>query len=48
MMRDRQFPWLCHQIVLVELVLMRAEHRKRTVNGKWHDPSLPLNFTNFG
>jgi hypothetical protein len=34
MIRNRQFPWLSHQIVLMELVLMRAVRRKPTVNGE--------------
>jgi hypothetical protein len=34
MMRNRQFPWLSHQIVLKALVLMRAVRRKPTVNGE--------------
>ena len=32
--RDRQFPWLCHQVVLVKFVLMRAVCRKRTLYGE--------------
>jgi hypothetical protein len=34
MMRNRQFPWRSHQIVLMALVLMRAVRRKPTVNRK--------------
>jgi hypothetical protein len=35
MIRIRQFPWLTHQIVLMELALMRAERRKPTVSWKY-------------
>jgi len=32
-----QLPWLIHQVVLMELVPMRAVRRKQTVNGN-NDP----------
>jgi hypothetical protein len=32
--RNRQIQRLNHQVVLVELVLMRDLHRKQTVNGE--------------
>jgi hypothetical protein len=34
MIRNRQFLWHCHQIVLMELDLMHAARRKPTANGE--------------
>jgi hypothetical protein len=34
MIRSQQFPWLSHQIVLMELVLMLAARRMQTVYGE--------------
>ena len=34
MIGSQQFPWLSHQIVLMELDLIRAARRKRTVYGE--------------
>jgi hypothetical protein len=34
MTRNRRFPWLGQQIVLMEIDLMRAARRKQTVNGE--------------
>ena len=34
MIRDRRFPWPGQQIMLVEIVMLRAVRRKPTVNGE--------------